>query len=79
MYEASGSLVAATWLKAPVVLPPGTSYDEYLAMQLPADEVEEVRPGPALAAAPRSQGWPARALLLLLRTAGCLAASGPHC
>lgn len=43
VYEASGSLVAATWLKTPVVLPPGASFDDYLAMELPADEVEEVR------------------------------------
>jgi hypothetical protein len=35
-------MVAATWLKTPVVLPPGATFDDYLAMQLPEDEVQEM-------------------------------------
>ena len=42
VYEASGNLVAATWQKAAVVLPPGAPFDAYLAAQLPADVVEEM-------------------------------------
>lgn len=40
MYEASGSLVAATWEKAAVVVPPGASFEDYLEMQLPADTIQ---------------------------------------
>ena len=35
-------MVAATWLKTPVVLPPGATFDDYLATQLPEDEVQEM-------------------------------------
>lgn len=42
VYEASGSLVAATWEKAAVVVPPGASFEDYLEMQLPADTIQEV-------------------------------------
>ncbi|KAL4448118.1 hypothetical protein ABPG75_005337 [Micractinium tetrahymenae] len=42
VYEASGSLVAATWEKAAVVIPPEASFEEYLDMELPADTVQEV-------------------------------------
>lgn len=40
VFEASGSLVAATWEKAAVVVPPGASFEEYLDMELPADAVQ---------------------------------------
>ncbi|KAL4444592.1 hypothetical protein ABPG77_002409 [Micractinium sp. CCAP 211/92] len=42
VYEASGSLVAATYEKAAVVVPPEASFEDYLDMELPADTVQEV-------------------------------------
>ncbi|PSC68048.1 Ankyrin repeat domain-containing 13C [Micractinium conductrix] len=46
VYEASGSLATAIWHKTPVVLPPGAAFEEYLEMDLPADEIEEMSDGP---------------------------------
>lgn len=46
MYEASGFLSASTWLKVPVQLPPATSFDQYLQLQLPPDEVAEIASDP---------------------------------
>jgi hypothetical protein len=53
--EASGSLVAATWQKAPVVLPPDCSFEEYLTMELPADVTDEMplAPGDSPPAKPK--------------------------
>lgn len=42
VFEASGSLVAATWQKAAVVLPSGASWEEYLDMEMPEDVVQEM-------------------------------------
>ncbi|PRW33819.1 Ankyrin repeat domain-containing 13C isoform B [Chlorella sorokiniana] len=55
VYEASGSLVAATWQKAPVVLPPDCSFEEYLTMELPADVTDEMplAPGDSPPAKPK--------------------------
>ena len=53
VYECSGSMVAAACRKVPVVLPPGASFDDYLTLPLPADELEEVPLGlPTPAGAP---------------------------
>ncbi|KAL4853055.1 Ankyrin repeat domain-containing protein 13D [Chlorella vulgaris] len=46
VYEASGFLSASTWLKVPVQLPPATSFDQYLQLQLPPDEVAEIASDP---------------------------------
>jgi hypothetical protein len=42
VHEASGSMAASTMFKAPVQLPSGATFDDYLAMQLPEDEVAEL-------------------------------------
>ena len=91
VYECSGSLVAAACRKVPVVLPPGATFEEYLALQLPEDEVEEVPldlPAPADAAAASSLsgsagggggggGSSSDSVDLFATTAAAAAAAGP--
>lgn len=55
VYEASGSLTACTWIKVPVVVPPEATFHDYLAMQLPADDVAEVPADPLGAPLPDTQ------------------------
>jgi hypothetical protein len=42
VFEISGRLVAQVIAKSPLFLPPGTTFDQYLALKMPDDVIEEV-------------------------------------